>query len=79
MRQQWADFIGAYRYRLELSDASGRWVLIRERHPHQDDEIVARGRHIGPITPNEIRADVADELDEIARCIREADDGQQAT
>jgi hypothetical protein len=53
--------------------ASGRYVLLREM-PDRDDEVIAHGRALDHMTPNEVLRWVADELREIANELETTDE-----
>jgi hypothetical protein len=53
--------------------ANQRYVLLREM-PDRDDEVIAHGRALDDMTPNEVLRWVADELREIANELETTDE-----
>ncbi len=72
MTLRWRRIIGRYPIALYML-ASGRYVLLREM-PDRDDEVIAHGRALDDMTPNDVLRWVADELREIAHELETTDE-----
>ncbi len=72
MTLRWRRIIGRYPIALYML-ANGRYVLLREM-PDRDDEVIAHGRALDHMTPNDVLRWVADELREIAHELETTDE-----
>ncbi len=72
MTLRWRRIIGRYPIALYML-ANQRYVLLREMSD-RDDEVIAHGRALDHMTPNEVLRWVADELREIAHELETTDE-----
>ena len=74
MTLRWRREIGRYPVSLYVIPPSMRYILVREMPGDADDEVIAHGRALDHMTPNEVLRWVADELREIANELETTDE-----